>query len=110
MTLRISALMALITSFSTAFAARWMSRLYVELLKGAPLPELTDAVLWHDGLVYWVLIPSIIVLLYGAGELFKGASTKLRLAEMIMIVSGATTSAFLVGAILPLASITVSLQ
>jgi|GEM_PF-5202080 len=109
-TLRISALLALIASSSAAFAAIWMGRLYAEFLKGAPLPKLTVAVLWNNGLWYWLMTPLVVVVLYALGEMAKSERTKQRVAEVIMIVVVLTTSAFMVGSVLPLIGITVSLD
>jgi hypothetical protein len=110
MTLRISALLALIASFSAAYASTWIGRLYVEFLKGAPVPKLTEAVLWRGGLCYWLFIPAIIVMTYLSGELAKKEWMKQRLAEIIMIVGFITSAAFMIGSVLPLTRITVSLQ
>lgn len=109
-TLRISALLALIASSSAAFAAIWMGRLYAEFLKGAPLPKLTDAVLWNNGLWYWLITPLVVVALYALGERAKSERTKQRVAEVIMVLGVVTTSAFMIGAVLPLTRITVGLD
>lgn len=110
MTLRISALMALIASFSAAYAAIAMSRIYSELLQGAALPRLTQTVTWHNGLFYWAIMPITLIILYIIGERTKSDQRKQRIAETIMIIGTISTIAFMIGSILPLTRITVSLE
>jgi hypothetical protein len=81
MTLRISAFMALVATSTAAYAAIWMSRLYSELLKGSPLPPLTEAVIWRGGIVYWLLVPITVLALYFAGERRLGEPQGQRFAE-----------------------------
>jgi dihydroxyacetone kinase len=110
MTLRISTILALVASFSAAYAAACMSRAYAEILRGASLPRLTEVVTWRNGLGYWAIIPSIVVALYIVGERINDNRKKQRIAEAIMIVGTISTALFMIGAVLPLTRITVSLE
>lgn len=102
--------MALIASFSAAYAAILMSRIYSELLRGAALPRLTQIVTWHNGLLYWAIIPIILITLYITGERTKSDQRKQRTAEIIMVIGTSSTITFMIGSILPLTRITVILE
>ncbi len=110
MTLRTAAFINLLVSLCAAYAANCLGRFYNDFLAGAPLPKLTEAVLWRGGIIYWLVMPTVILLLYTLGELAKRDSLKLRLAQFIILVGGVALSAFLIGSILPLTKITVSLS
>ena len=110
MTLRISASMAIVATCSTAYAAVWMSRLYSELLKGSPLPPVTEAVIWRGGMIYWLVMPATVLVLYVAGERSSSETRRQRLAESIMILSASSSSLCMFGLILPLVRITVTLS
>jgi hypothetical protein len=107
-TLRISAALALIVSLSIAYAATQVDQLYAELLRGAPLPALTNLVLWRYGLLYWMAVPLVILALYLSGCRLE--SKRQRFAEGIMFVGTASTLLFMVGSILPLTTITIYLK
>jgi hypothetical protein len=105
LTLRISAILALAASYSAASAGSRLSQFYTELLKGAPLPTLTNVILWASGALYWMLVPLLVVSLYLGGR--KSEPKRQRFAEGIMILGTASTILFMIGSILPMATITV---
>lgn len=110
MTLKITALINLIASLCAGYAANCLGRFYHEFLAGAPLPKLTEAVLWRGGIIYWLFVPSAILSLYVIAELAKSVPGKHLLTQSITVIGGVTISAFLIGSILPLNKITVSLS
>ena len=102
--------MALIASLSAAYASVWMSRLYAGLLKGSPMPKLTDVIIWRGGIYYWLIIPVIITALYVIGEKIECSQRKQHITEVIIIVSAITTSVCLIGVVLPFTRIIVALS
>ena len=107
-TLRISAILALLVSFSAAYAATRLGQFYAELLRGAPLPQLTNLILWRYGALYWIAIPVIVLGLYLSGR--KSETKRQRFAEGIMIIGTVSAVIFMIGSILPMTTITVYLK
>jgi len=108
MTLRISTILALAASLSAGFASTLLGQFYTELLRGAPLPALTDLILWHYGILYWIGIPAVVIALFMLGK--RKEAKRQSFAEGIMITSTASTILFMIGAFLPMTTITVYLK
>jgi hypothetical protein len=108
MTLRISFILSLLTALAIAFAATWMNRLYEDAFQGVPLPTISNIVLWKCGILHWAAVPVFCAILYARGE--RSRARQQRYAEGIMVIGAASVILFMIGAVLPLTSVTFSLK
>jgi hypothetical protein len=110
MTLRIAAFLALVASYTAAYVAKSMARVYSEMYQSSPLPQFTQTIIWQHGVLYWAFLPAIIITVWYFGEKTESTSRRQRHAGFIMILGTASIIFFIMGIFLPLTTTTFTLE